>query len=544
MASPRSQVPAAGMFRSCYDQLGVERNATEIQIRRAFHMKALQWHPDKCNAPDAAEQFRRVNEAFKILSSDKSRREHDAHLEARRRPRTEPPQQAPVRPLVAPIAAFRQLLLDASVGKVVSVPEFRAWSGRCGIPFPADCIERSDLISQLLHQVEGELDRRVRLQDWSELQKAELVAWLETRGFSLKFVLQDDAVDKKKLIQIVSGYLAREPFPPPGLSAQKPAASAAYSPQMSASPTASRAPSPPPASSSSCKPSTPRAAAKKSKAKSGFSWAAFWLGASRPSGRSAVSRPFCDRGHLGRRPPEPSGNAKAEAKAKAKAEPKASKAKAAKAAKAKRKAKAQPLLSRSPRNHSRSRSRQSLCSSSQKRSKSGEAAPSTKKQAKAAAKKEPPLALPSSSSSSSSSEPSESSESSTSESSEPPKAKAKPALPPVKKPRAEGPRCPRPRKTAAEAEALAKLEELRGKLEALREARREADYPQAVPVLKELGTLDEQGRISWKHLQQSRLFTELNRVFWRQQVHGTSFGLAGALLAKWVRRREDALKSS
>eukprot|EP00439_Symbiodinium_sp_Y106_P062473 s3450_g9.t1 len=492
-------------------------NATEIQIRRAFHLKALQWHPDKCNAPDAAEQFRKVNEAFKILSSDKSRREHDAHLEARLRPRTEPAQQAPVRPLVAPIAAFRQLLLDASAGKVVSVPEFRY-----GIPFPADCIERSDLISQLLHQVEGgELDRRVRLQDWSELQKADLVAWLETRGCTLKFVLHDDAVDKKKLIQIVSGYLAREPFPPAGLSAQKPAASAACSPQMSASPTASRAPSPPPASS--CKPSTPRAAAKKSKAKSGFSWAAFWLGASRP--------------------PEPSGNAKAEAKAKkAKAEPKASKAKAAKAAKAKRKAKARPLLSGPPRNSSRSQSRQSLCSSSRKRSQSGEAAQGTKK-AKAAAKKEPPVALPSSSSSSSSSEPSESSESSTSESSEPPKAKAKPALPPVKKPRAEGPRCRRPRKTAAEAEALAKLEELRAKLEALREARREPEYPQAVPVLKELGALDEQGRISWKHLQQSRLFTELNRVFWRQQVHGTSFGLAGALLAKWVRRREDALKS-
>ncbi|CAE7511921.1 Dnajb9, partial [Symbiodinium necroappetens] len=78
---------------------------------------------------------------------------------------------------------------------------------------------------------------------------------------------------------------------------------------------------------------------------------------------------------------------------------------------------------------------------------------------------------------------------------------------------------------------------------ALREARREADYPQAAPVLKELGALDEQGRINWKQLQQSRLFTELNRVFWRQQVHGASFGLAGALLAKWVRRREDALKN-
>ena len=114
--------------------------------------------------------------------------------------------------------------------------------------------------------------------------------------------------------------------------------------------------------------------AKKSKAKSGFSWAAFWLGASRRSGRCAVSRPFCDRAHVFRwRPPEPSGNAKAEAKAKkAKAEPKASKAKAAKAAKAKRKAKARPLLSGPPRNSSRSQSRQSLLRAQPPHSKSSQ----------------------------------------------------------------------------------------------------------------------------------------------------------------------------
>ena len=72
-----------------------------------LHMKALQWHPDKCNAPDAADQFRKVKEdpmpermteggslfckainflrgaeAFQILSSKTTRREHDAKLDA------------------------------------------------------------------------------------------------------------------------------------------------------------------------------------------------------------------------------------------------------------------------------------------------------------------------------------------------------------------------------------------------------------------------------------------------------------------------------
>ncbi|CAE7518367.1 Dnajb9 [Symbiodinium natans] len=484
-------------------------SATDSQIRRAFHMKAaLQWHPDKCNAPDAADQFRKVKEAFQILSSKTTRREHDAKLDAAQ-VHVPFPDARPVRPVREPIATFRQLLSDS--GKALAVTELKAWSARCGIPWPMGCFERAELLSKLQQEAEGELDRRVRRQDWPELHKADLVAWLEARGCSLKFALEDDAVDKKRLIQLVSGRLAREPCHP--CPTARPSSPPACSPHMFGSPTAaSRAPSPSasfapspsmpsaPSAATSCtvKPSTPTKRARKSKG--GFCWAAFWLGA---------------------RPP-------AEAKAKPKAKPKA---------------KAQTKKAAAPKNEpAKPAPKRKRCSSSERPSRSRSATAATAATAAAvqgtmATPKEttqempqPPVASSTSSSSSSSSSESSQSSETSGDSGSLQVAKA----PPQPK--------RRPRREAASGDR-AKLEELRARLEALREAKMEADYPKALPVLKELGTLDEQGRITWKLLQQSRLYSELNRVFWRQQVHGASFGLAGSLLAKWVRRREAAQKS-
>mmetsp|Transcript_43299 Transcript_43299/g.113931 ORF Transcript_43299/g.113931 Transcript_43299/m.113931 type:complete len:477 (-) Transcript_43299:166-1596(-) len=53
---------------SHHAQLGVSRAATAAEIRQAFLEKARIWHPDKCAAPDAAERFRLVREAFEALS--------------------------------------------------------------------------------------------------------------------------------------------------------------------------------------------------------------------------------------------------------------------------------------------------------------------------------------------------------------------------------------------------------------------------------------------------------------------------------------------
>ena len=48
--------------------LGVNVDATEIEIKKAYKKAALLWHPDKnINKEDATEKFKDVTKAYKIL---------------------------------------------------------------------------------------------------------------------------------------------------------------------------------------------------------------------------------------------------------------------------------------------------------------------------------------------------------------------------------------------------------------------------------------------------------------------------------------------
>ena len=51
-----------------YEVLGVERTATDADIKRAFRKLAQQWHPDVNTDPAAQERFKEVNEAYQVLS--------------------------------------------------------------------------------------------------------------------------------------------------------------------------------------------------------------------------------------------------------------------------------------------------------------------------------------------------------------------------------------------------------------------------------------------------------------------------------------------
>ena len=60
-----------------YEVLGIERDASDAQIKKAFRRLAQQWHPD-VNKEDAAdERFKAINEAYQILSDPERRQRYD-----------------------------------------------------------------------------------------------------------------------------------------------------------------------------------------------------------------------------------------------------------------------------------------------------------------------------------------------------------------------------------------------------------------------------------------------------------------------------------
>lgn len=49
-------------MKNYYNTLGVSRDASERQIKRAFHKLARKYHPDRNKSPDAEVEFREIAE--------------------------------------------------------------------------------------------------------------------------------------------------------------------------------------------------------------------------------------------------------------------------------------------------------------------------------------------------------------------------------------------------------------------------------------------------------------------------------------------------
>ncbi len=60
-----------------YDALGVPRGASKDEIKAAYRKLALQYHPDRNKAPEAAEKFKEFSEAYAVLSDDEKRAQYD-----------------------------------------------------------------------------------------------------------------------------------------------------------------------------------------------------------------------------------------------------------------------------------------------------------------------------------------------------------------------------------------------------------------------------------------------------------------------------------
>ena len=61
-----------------YDILGVGKNASDEEIKRAYRKLAMKYHPDRNqNKKEAEERFKEINEAYAVLSDKEKRRQYD-----------------------------------------------------------------------------------------------------------------------------------------------------------------------------------------------------------------------------------------------------------------------------------------------------------------------------------------------------------------------------------------------------------------------------------------------------------------------------------
>lgn len=63
--------------RDYYEILGISRNASEQDIKKAFRKLAMQYHPDRNKAPNAEAKFKEINEAYAVLSDPQKRSTYD-----------------------------------------------------------------------------------------------------------------------------------------------------------------------------------------------------------------------------------------------------------------------------------------------------------------------------------------------------------------------------------------------------------------------------------------------------------------------------------
>jgi curved DNA-binding protein len=66
-------------LKDYYEVLGVDREASQEEVKKAFRRLALRYHPDRNpkNQKQSEERFKEINEAYQVLIDESRRREYD-----------------------------------------------------------------------------------------------------------------------------------------------------------------------------------------------------------------------------------------------------------------------------------------------------------------------------------------------------------------------------------------------------------------------------------------------------------------------------------
>ena len=65
------------MSTNYYKILGVDNNATSAEIKKAYRVLSLKYHPDRNSSAEAKERFQEINEAYETLGDEQLRNQYN-----------------------------------------------------------------------------------------------------------------------------------------------------------------------------------------------------------------------------------------------------------------------------------------------------------------------------------------------------------------------------------------------------------------------------------------------------------------------------------